>query len=75
MYSGAFTIAYFTCEATAQGRLASVPSSTSSSSSSSSKSPSSFGGDAISGKITDKVGKRSLFFTSACNEQNYFAKG
>ena len=60
-------ILYFTCEATAQGLLASVSSPTSSSSSSSSKSSpsSSFGGDAINGNTTDNVGKRSLFFTSA----------
>ena len=60
-------ILYFTCEATAQGLLASDSSPTSSSSSSSSKSSpsSSFGGDAINGNTTDNVGKRSLFFTSA----------
>ena len=61
-------ILYFTCEATAQGLLASVssPTSLSSSSSSSKSSPSSsFGGDAINGNTTDNVGKRSLFFTSA----------
>ena len=68
-------ILYFTCEATAQGLLASVssPTSSSSSSSSSKSSPSSsFGGDAINGNTTDNVGKRSLFFTSAYYRNIYW---
>ena len=55
-----------TWEATAQGRLASVPPSNSSSSSSSSYSSSSLGGVAMRGKTTEIVGTNSLFFTSAC---------